>query len=135
MKRVGLKNMLRNQSFQYGRRIFCLICILFSFCVLFTHLEVGVNLVPSANYDLGINYYPASSPPLQINYRYNQINLVEGIKNNKGNPSLFNVFHTAIHCFSNSQNRLIDSLFSLNSIFQCNFKRAYLLLDLPPPSI
>jgi hypothetical protein len=111
-----------------------LLCALVSFCFLFAHSEVGLNLSQDKGDSKGVNLYASNPVFLQISVRYIQLNLVEGLINKKA-VSSFNSPRVTGYYFNYTHHQLLSNLSAFNNIFLESFKSSYFLLDLPPPSI
>jgi hypothetical protein len=123
---------LRRKRWIYALRILCLAGALISFCFLFAQADAGLNPAKVQANDFGVNLYSSGPVLLQINVRFNQLNLLDCIKNRK--TFLFNKLHISAFFVAFKHDLTLCNLSGFNSIVEGTFKLRYLLLDLPPPS-
>jgi hypothetical protein len=117
----------------YILRALCLVGVLISFCFLFARAEIGLSPTRAEGNDYGVNLLASSPFYIQITVRYNQLNLIEGIKHRK--IGVFNRPQAAAVGFTLAHYQPLRYPAETNDHFQGTFRLRCLLLDLPPPSI
>jgi hypothetical protein len=125
---------IKRLHFSHALTFIFLTSALVSFCALFAHSEVNLNLPKTGAVQSGVNLCTSDALFLQINIRYNQLTLIEGLKNRKAISS-FNSHQTAGYGFSFTHHQLFNGFSEYTSICQGNPKVIYLFLDLPPPQV
>jgi hypothetical protein len=123
------------KHYLHSLRLLCLLCILFSFCFVFTYTESGISLSTATGHEYIINSAISNPALLQFNCRFSPFNLMEGIRHKKTSLVALSSVHSGISANAPGENSFSHMLLGPNGSFRVNFKFTYLLLDLPPPSI